>query len=435
MRYIVVEGLPAVGKSELLALLARYYPETIRVLPELVKETVRAHDLDLFRDRDRLTSALAAALPDRASRIQRLLDEGFLCLEESHLGVHHAYSVVLGDAGFVAASPTLGAIVPQPEAYVRLELPVERSVDRQRARGTPAFEVDARRLRRMIHELDRWHANRSPPLFRVSADRPAHMVVAELEAYLGLTYGAHPDALVETFDVLLLLGRPASGKSEFIDFMHRSPAAPRAERYHLAPFDVVDDFPILWQTFLDDDIWEQLGRERLHSKRYGDNYAVDDDELWGFLIEKINRRVNPIVARPRALARRTLLVEFSRGGATGYEWALSLLAPAILERAAILYIDVSFEESWRRNLARYDAARRDGILTHSVPREEMERSYGDDDWRRLAPTARGVVTSQGIEVPYVTMVNEPETSDPSALSERYAAALDPLYEDWQARHA
>ena len=58
----------------------------------------------------------------------------------------------------------------------------------------------------------------------------------------------------------------------------------------------------------------------------------------------------------------------SRGRQVGYGQSLRRLNPQLLSRAAILYIEVTFEESWRRNLARYDAARRNGILTHSVPR-------------------------------------------------------------------
>jgi hypothetical protein len=208
-------------------------------------------------------------------------------------------------------------------------------------------------------------------------------------------------------------------------------AAERAEAFRIAPFRVVDDFPILWERFEEDDVWERLGRPRLHSKRCDGNYAVTDDGLWPFLIEKINRRVEPVLAEPGRLDHRTLIVEFSRGGPTGYADALARFSPAILERAAILYVSVSFEESWRRNIARYDEKLRDGILTHSVPREEMERTYGTDDWRSIAGAPRGTVEIRGIRVPYATMNNEPESTDPIVLSGRYAGALGPLYDAWR----
>ena len=433
MNHVVVEGLPAVGKSETLALLERFYPESVRVLPELVKQAVEQERIDLFRERAALTAAIATALPERAARIREIVEGGSLCLEESHLGVHLAYSVALDDASFVDAYDGLHDALPKPDAYVRLEIPVERSAARQAARRTPDFEVDVAILRRTLEQLDRWHTERATRLIRIDADRPADAVVRDLTETLGLSYGAPRGSLRDTFDVLLLLGRPASGKSEFIDFMERLPAGERAERFHIAPFRVVDDFPMLWDRFMDDDVWEELGRPRLHSKRCDGNYAVTDDGLWSLLIEKINRRAEPMVAPPGRLDRRTLIIEFSRGGPSAYADALERLSPAILERAAILYVAVSFRESWRRNVARYDEARRDGILTHSVPREEMERTYGTDDWEAIAGPSHGEIEVRGRRVPYATMGNEPESTDPVVLAERYAAALNPLHAAWRSK--
>ena len=430
MDYVVIEGLPAVGKSEVLALLERFHPGTVRVLPELVKEIVERDGLDLFRDREELTAAIAASLPRRRARIHEIVEQGYLCLEESHLGVHRAYSLALGDAGFIDAYEALRDALPFPDAFVRLEIPTAESTKRQQARGTLGFEIDAATLDRMLSELDRWHADRPTPLIRIDADRPAHEMVAELTRKLGLTYGARRGGLDETFDILLLLGRPASGKSEFIDFMKRCPVQERADVFRIAPFDVVDDFPILWERFEEDDVWECLGRPRLHSRRCNGNYAVTDDGLWSFLIEKINRRVDEACPSPDRFAGRTLVVEFSRGGPRGYADALERLSPSILRRAAILYVSVSFEESWRRNIARYDEKLRDGILTHSVPREEMEKTYGSDDWGSIAGKAHGAIEIEGIHVPYATMLNEPESVDPVVLGDRYAAALGPLYNAW-----
>jgi len=433
LQHVVFEGLPAVGKSESLELLARTYPDRVRVLPELVKEIVLRSGLDLFRDRGALTRAIVDALPQRAETLRTLRSQGFLCLEESHLGVHLAYAKALGDQGFVEAYSGIKNALPEPDAFFRLDIPLELSVRRQAARGTPAFDVFEDRLGAMLANLDRWHADRHTHLVTIPADRPAHAILRDVEAALQLDYVPHESTFSDTFDVLLLLGRPASGKSEFIDFMTRCPTSERATLHHIAPFAVVDDFPILWQLFEDDDLWEVLGKGRLYSKRCNGNYAVTDHALWPFLIHKINRSVAPMLSNPRAMQGRSLIVEFSRGGATGYTDAFAQLSDEILRRAAILYVSVSFEESWRRNVARYDEDDKGGILTHSVPREEMEKSYGIDDWHDIAPDSLGTLSVRGFEIPYATMPNEPESKDFAVLAPRYRGALQPLFEIWSQR--
>jgi len=428
MNYVVFEGLPAVGKSETLELLARFYPHQVRILPELVKIIILEEGIDLFKERARLAEAIRMALPARRRQIEEIVSQGFLCLEESHLGVHCAYSTALGDRNFLELYPSIADELPTPDAFVRMDLPVSASLDRQRARGTAQFDIDGQALGAMLSELDRWHESQSAPLLHVDAHLPVDEALAGIVQLLGLTYDTPVLANTDTLDIILLLGRPASGKSEFIDFMTHLPSDRRAAEFSIAPFQIVDDFPILWDLFQQDDVWESVGRERLFSKRSDGNYAVTDDTVWGFLIEQINQRVHQSSSftNPQAHSR-TLIIEFSRGGSSGYADALNRLAPDILERAVALYVSVSFEESWRRNIARYDAKKRDGILTHSVPREEMERTYGTDDWPTLTAAGTGLLHVGGIDIPYATMNNEPESKDVDVLAERYRAALEPLH--------
>jgi thymidylate kinase len=190
MNHVVVEGLPAVGKSEMLELLARFYPHRVRILPELVKMIVLEEGIDLFQERGRLTEAIRRALPDRRRQIQTIIKQGFLCVEESHLGVHYAYSAALGDRGFLELYPALADALPVPDAYCRMEIPVADSLDRQRARGTARFDIDGPILSKMLSELDRWHASQLAPLLRVNANRQASAVVAEMEALLNLEHRA-----------------------------------------------------------------------------------------------------------------------------------------------------------------------------------------------------------------------------------------------------
>jgi len=88
-------------------------------------------------------------------------------------------------------------------------------------------------------------------------------------------------------------------------------------------------------------------------------------------------------------AGRTLVIEAARGGANGsafplcpphgYETAFQTLSPAILEKAAVLYVWVDPAESRRKNIERGRPDGQGSILHHSVPMEVMLGQYGTDD--------------------------------------------------------
>jgi len=431
MHHVIFEGLPSTGKSEALSLLARFYPQSVVVLPELVKEVALREEIDIFSQRDRLTEAIIADIPRQREQIEQAIASGKLCLEESHLGVHLAYAYALGDKGFIEAYPQIASALPQPDAYVRLDIPIELSLLRQEARNTPRFYIDGPHLEAMLTALQKWHIEHMTNLITIDANREPSSFLAEVENALQLDYMSESAPLDDTFNIILLLGRPAAGKSEFIDFMHKTPIAQRARTYHIAPFEALDDFPILWEKCVEDDLWESMGKGRLYSRRAEGNYAITNSDMWEFLIRKLNQQVGEIISQPIALKGKSMIVEFARGGERGYADAFSQLSPEILKHAAILYVSVSFEESWRRNVARYDEKRKSGLLTHSVPRAEMEATYGTDDWLDIAPTTHGTITIQGMNVPYATMNNEPESKDPKILGPRYSKALDAVYSVWK----
>ncbi|MEA3238824.1 MAG: hypothetical protein U9Q94_03465, partial [Candidatus Bipolaricaulota bacterium] len=272
-------------------------------------------------------------------------------------------------------------------------------------------------------------------LIPIDANRDPSVFLSEIERTLQLQYTREDAPLDDTFDIILLVGRPAAGKSEFIDFMHKTPIAQRATTYHIAPFEALDDFPLLWEKCVEDDLWESMGVERLYSRRVEGNYAITNSNMWEFLIKKLDQQIEEAISPPESLANETLIVEFARGGERGYADALTQITPKILKRAVILYVSVSFEESWRRNVARYDEKRRSGLLTHSVPRAEMEATYGIDDWFNIAPASHGTITVNGLNVPYVTMNNEPESKDPQVLGPRYRTALDAVHSAWKTSTA
>jgi hypothetical protein len=100
---------------------------------------------------------------------------------------------------------------------------------------------------------------------------------------------------------------------------------------------------------------------------------------------------------PDTLNGKTLVIEFARGGAEGssmplkapygYAYSVGRLAPALLERARILYIWVTPEESRRKNQARTDPNDPGSILHHGVPESVMRGEYGVDDMAHLLETS------------------------------------------------
>ena len=215
----------------------------------------------------------------------------------------------------------------------------------------------------------------------------------------------------EHFPILIITGRPASGKSELIDFLKKCNPVERKKRFHIGEFEELDDFVYVWETFEVDDILSQHGKPRVWTD---EKYWFKDHFIWNLYIERINLEYRKKLARDAAYHdRMTTLVEFARGGENGIEEALGYLHEEVLKRARLIYIRVSYEESVRKNHRRARKGMEDSILYHSLPDAKMEYYYKVNDWEKLEARNPKYIEVKGFKVPYAVFENEPEkTLDP-----------------------
>ncbi len=236
---------------------------------------------------------------------------------------------------------------------------------------------------------------------------------------------------IEVFKALLLIARPAAGKSEIIDYLHQTPLDERKQIFHIGDFSVIDDFPMLWTWFEEDDILTNLGHQRLHTMEDGNFIGV---YLWDLLIERLcleykkYRRDNTLLGR-----EKTAIIEFSRGlEHGGYRRAFEHLNRELLQDLAILYVDVSWEESLRKNRKRFNPEKPDSILEHGLSEEKMELLYKRVDWEELTSGNPEYLLINDVKVPYVVFDNHDDitTIRGNKLGDRLKLSLDVL---WQHR--
>jgi hypothetical protein len=236
----------------------------------------------------------------------------------------------------------------------------------------------------------------------------------------------------EHFEILILIGRPASGKSEVIDFLKKTPLPERLRRFHIAALDEIDDFPMLWTWFEEDAILEKiLHKPRVQSDAEG--FFLHQYQ-WDLLIERISLEYQKKMRDKDRAGERTFLIEFSRGTEHGgYESAFCHLSPEILDKACVLYIDVPYEESLRKNRRRFNPERPDSILEHGLPDHKLERLYKEVDWETFKGSDPGFLLRSGRRIPYAVFDNMPEKTDrPEVLAAHLEDVLNAL---WDRRRA
>jgi hypothetical protein len=175
-----------------------------------------------------------------------------------------------------------------------------------------------------------------------------------------------------------------------------------------------------------------MGYPRLHTTP--DGYFLSQ-HLWDLLIERIGLEYQKLM---RDFKGDTVIIEFSRGSEHGgYRNAFNHLSELILKSLAILYVDVPWEESLRKNRARFNPDRPDSILEHGLSDEKLEKMYRDTDWHALIASKSDLITIKGVEVPFVIFDNADDvtTAQSAALGERLESTLAKLWSSYQLLHS
>ena len=234
--------------------------------------------------------------------------------------------------------------------------------------------------------------------------------------------------MINHFPILILTGRPAAGKSEIIDFLKKCDPIVRLERYHIANFEELDDFPYVWETFELDDLMTQMGKARVWSD---ERYWFKDPYVWDLYMNRLALDYRKkIVKDPAYHDSMTTIVEFARGGDHAIHHALSFLSDDMLSMASLLYIRVTYEESVRKNHRRARKGEEDSILYHSLPDEKMEAYYKTNDWDELAARDPNYIDVRGHKIPYAVFENVPErTLDPKLIHEELERVSNKLWEE------
>lgn len=233
---------------------------------------------------------------------------------------------------------------------------------------------------------------------------------------------------MKSFEILLLIARPAAGKSEIINYLKKTSLTERLDRFHIGNFTEIDDFPMLWTWFEEDALLEKMGHPSLHTTQDGYfKFAY----LWDLLIERICLDYEKLMRDDQG---DTVIIEFSRGSEHGgFQRAFEHLSETILNKMAILYIDVPWEESLRKNRQRFNPERPDSILEHGLPDHKLEKMYRYTDWYDITHNHPSLLNIKGVEVPYVNFDNADDVTTPQGeqLGQRLETTLSELWVNYQ----
>jgi len=245
----------------------------------------------------------------------------------------------------------------------------------------------------------------------------------------------------DIFPIIILNGRPAAGKSEIIDFLKSVPLDERKKKFHIGEFEEFDDFPILWERFEDDDLYQKNGKDRVYSNDTftykGETlkgYCFKERFFWDFLLQKLSinysRRLRD---NPDYHKIHTAIFEFARGSEHG-GWieGYPQLSDEVLSKACTIYIDVTWEESLRKNRRRYNPDKPDSILEHALEDKKMEMLYKESDWEEFSSGDPYHLIVKNHRVPYAIFNNMPEITDqPDKIATHLEEICGKLWKVWK----
>lgn len=235
----------------------------------------------------------------------------------------------------------------------------------------------------------------------------------------------------DIFRTLILIARPAAGKSEIIDYLSKLSPHERKKDFHIGQLKIIDDFPFLWRWFEEDELLETMDKPRLFTNNNG---YFKFNYLWDLLINMINLNFVKYLKEEGNREDKTILIEFSRGKEHGgYHQALPLLSDDILKEAAVLYVDVPWEESLRKNKKRFNPDKPDSILEHGLPDEKLKKLYFDCDFKELVSGKPDFLILKNIKVPYTIFENKLDLT--TRQDQEFVASLrEELDKLWELRN-
>jgi len=192
---------------------------------------------------------------------------------------------------------------------------------------------------------------------------------------------------------------------------------------------VIDDFPMLWTWFEEDDLLTRMVYPRLHTDDGG--YFLHQ-YFWDLLIERMVLEYTKYIRDLAKSDDHTVIFEFSRGKEHGgYKSAFAHIPKNILQKAAILYVNVSWEESLRKNRKRFNPEKPDSILEHSLPPEKLSRLYRETDWNELSAQFSDKIQIGQTLIPCATFENEDDitTENGNELGKRLESVFNELWDN------